>query len=54
MEPEVVPDGALVTETVSVKAEMAVAAVNTRGTDNYTGIDTRLDKFDKRMDTFDR
>jgi len=30
-----------------VKAEMAAAAVNTRGTDSNTGIDIQMDNFDR-------
>jgi len=38
---EAVPDVGL------VKAEMAAAAVNTRGTDSNTGIDIQMDSFDR-------
>ena len=30
-----------------VKAEMAAAVVNTRGTGNNTGIDIQMDRFDR-------
>ena len=38
--PDVVPD-------VALEAEMAAAAVNTRGTDSNTGIDIQMDNFDR-------
>jgi len=38
--PDVVPD-------VAMEAEMAAAAVNTRGTDSNTGIDIQMDNFDR-------
>jgi len=42
--PDVVPDVAL---DVALEAEMAAAAVNTRGTDSNTGIDIQMDNFDR-------
>ena len=38
--PDVVPD-------VAMEAEMAAAAVNTRGTDSNTGMNIQMDSFDK-------
>jgi len=32
---------------VGLEAEMAAAAVNTRGTDSNTGIDIQMDSFDR-------
>ena len=34
-------------DVVRVRAEMAAAVVNTRGTDNNTGTDIQTDRFDR-------